>query len=129
MTDKPRRWYLSACGLECGQCTIHLRTKEELDYWRSQNADLDKIRCGGCRSERVEGEHWSHDCGLVACCSDQKGLEFCAQCADLDTCALIREFAAPHEHHRAAVARLKEMRQVGVERWLAEHGYTSGKEH
>jgi hypothetical protein len=123
VTDKPRRWYLSVCGLDCGQCTIHLRTKEELDYWKSQNADLDKIRCDGCRSARKEGTHWSPDCKLVTCCIDRKGLEFCAQCADLDACAFIKEFAEPYEHHRKAVERLREMKQVGVERWLSEHGY------
>jgi len=122
MTDRPRRWYLSVCGLDCGKCPIRLRTKEELDYWRSQNADLDKVRCGGCRSERLEGKHWSHDCKLVACCVDRKGLEFCAQCADLDTCDLIKEFAESYEHHREAVVRLREMRRVGLERWLSENG-------
>jgi hypothetical protein len=123
MTDKPRRWYLSVCGLDCGKCTIHLRTKEELDYWRSQKADLDKVRCGGCRSERVEGRHWSWDCKMVECCVGKKGLEFCAECGDLDSCALIREFAESLDHHRTAVARLREMRQIGVVRWLREHGY------
>jgi len=123
MTEKPRRWFLSVCGLDCDHCTIHLRTKEELDYWRSQNADLDKIRCDCCRSERKEGKHWSWDCKLVECCVDKKGLEFCAQCPDLDSCALVREFAESQEDHAAAVARLKEMRQAGVERWLSEHGY------
>jgi hypothetical protein len=124
MPEKPRRWYLSVCGLDCGQCTIHLRTREELDYWRSRNADPDKVRCDCCRSERREGTHWSHDCKLVECCVDKKGLEFCAQCADLDGCSLIKEFAEPYEHHRQAVARLREMKRVGVGRWLSEHGYS-----
>jgi hypothetical protein len=123
MTGKSRRWYLGVCGLDCGQCTIHLRTKEELDFWKAQNADLDKVRCDGCRSERREGRHWSCDCKLVACCIDQKGFEFCAQCADLDTCVLVKEFVEPYEHHREAVARLMEMKLVGVERWLSENGY------
>jgi len=121
--DKPRRWYLSVCGLDCSKCSIHLRTKEELDYWKSQNADLDKVRCGCCRSERKDGRHWSWDCKLVECCIDKKKFEFCAQCADLDSCVLVREFAESHEHHRAAVARLKEMKQAGVERWLSLHGF------
>ena len=120
--DRPRRWYLGMCGLDCSQCTIHLRTKEELDYWKSRNADLDKIRCDGCRSERREGRHWSWNCRLVECCVDKKGLEFCAQCADLDSCALVEEFAQSLEHHRDALERLREMRQVGVERWLSTHG-------
>jgi hypothetical protein len=123
VTDKPRRWSLSVCGLDCGKCGIRLRTKEELDYWKSQNADLDKVRCGGCRSEREDGRHWSWDCKLVECCIDKKKLEFCAECADLDACALIRDFADPYEHHRQAVERLQEMKRVGAERWLSDHGY------
>ncbi len=123
MLDKPRRWYLGVCGLDCGPCPIHLRDQEELDYWKSQSVDVAKVRCDCCRSERKEGSHWSSDCKLVECCIDRKGLEFCAECAELDSCPLIRDFAERYEHHRQAVARLRKMRRVGVERWLAEHGY------
>jgi hypothetical protein len=125
VSDKPRRWYLSACGLDCGTCTIHLRTREELDFWKSKNVDPEKIRCNGCRSERREGEHWSADCKLLACCVDRKGLGFCAQCEEFDSCALIREFAESCEHHREAVARLREMHQTGVESWLARQGFAT----
>jgi hypothetical protein len=114
---------LSVCGIDCSACTIHLRTREELDYWRSQKVDTDKVRCAGCRSERKEGLHWSPDCGIVACCLNRKGLEFCAQCDELDECGLIRDFVADLEHHRQAVMRLRKMKRVGVERWLAENGY------
>ncbi len=123
MTERQRRWYLSVCGLDCDKCAVHLRTKEELDSWRSQGTDPENIRCTCCRSERRPDQHWSADCKLLQCCVDKRHLEFCAQCGELDGCPLIREFAEPYEHHRQAVARLKAMKQVGVERWLSEHGY------
>ena len=122
MTMAPRRWYLSVCGLDCSGCPIHLRAQEELDYWRAQKADLGRVRCSCCRSERKEGEHWAWDCGLVQCCVDQKGLEFCAQCEELERCRLVAEFVEQADHHRAAFGRLREMRRVGVESWLKAHG-------
>jgi len=124
MPTKHQRRLLSVCGLYCGECSIHLRTDEELSYWRSKNVDLDKVRCDGCRSPRKEGTHWSHDCGLVACCINRKRLEFCALCPDLESCQLVKEFAASFEHHRQAVDRLREMRRTGVEQWLTANGYT-----
>lgn len=115
---------LAVCGMDCNDCSIRLRTEEELAYWRSKNIDPDRIRCDGCRSERKEGQHWCPDCKLLACCVDQKGFEFCAQCSDLNTCRLIKEFELPYESHRKAVSRLREMQAVGVDTWLRQNGYT-----
>ncbi len=59
-----RRYWLSPCGLDCGACSIDFRTEEELDYCRKKGADIDAIRCDGCRSER-SGSHWSADCKIL----------------------------------------------------------------
>ncbi|MGQ9707932.1 MAG: DUF3795 domain-containing protein [bacterium] len=114
---------LAVCGMDCNDCAIRLRTEEELAYWRSKNIDPERIRCDGCRSERKKGQHWCPDCKILSCAVDQKGIEFCAQCGQLDTCNFIKEFEAPYESHRRAVARLREMRITGIDNWLAQNGY------
>lgn len=115
------RRMLAACGIDCSHCAIHLRAKEELTYWRNRGIDPEEVRCCGCRSSRREATPWSPDCGILNCCVDLKGLEFCSQCVDIDSCALMVNFAAEAEHHVAAIERLRAMRRVGVDRWLAEN--------
>ena len=92
-------------------------------HFHSQNVDPEKVRCGGCRSERKEGLHWSVDCKLLACCVDKRGLEFCAQCPSLESCALVKEFEESAEYHTATVVRMHEMNRIGVDRWLSENDY------
>ncbi len=118
---KTRRWYLTPCGLDCSACSIHLRTKEELDYWRQKNVDLDKICCDGCRSNR-NGHHWSPDCTILQCCVYKRGFEFCAQCPDF-LCQILKEWGKEYKHHAEAVEKLVEMKKCGVAEWLREHGY------
>ena len=36
----------AVCGIDGMRCSIHLSTKEELNYWRAKNVDPDKIACG-----------------------------------------------------------------------------------
>ena len=114
-----RRWFITPCGLDCYSCPIRLRTEEELDYWRRQNVDTDKIRCDGCRSDRA-GDHWAPECKILQCCIYEKKFEFCAQCADLP-CPSLKEWGMEYEHHAKAVERLKEMRKTGVEPWLQRY--------
>jgi hypothetical protein len=120
MTERSRRWWLGACGLDCGKCPIHLRSEEELLYWRQQSVDPDKIRCDGCRSDR-KGCHWSPECKVLQCCVYDRGFDFCAECPDLP-CDILKEFAKIADHHVGAVEQLIEMKDRGVEQWLREHG-------
>lgn len=120
--EKPKHWWLGCCSLDCGQCAIYLRTDEELDYWRGKDVDPDLIRCDGCRSGRV-GPHWSPDCKILQCCLYERGLQFCAQCADFP-CEILRDFAEGVGHHAKAVKTLSKMKEAGVEEWLADHGYS-----
>jgi len=116
-----RRWWLAPCSLNCGTCPIHLRTDEELAYWREKEVDLEKIRCDGCRSDR-KGHHWAPDCKILQCCVYERGFEFCSQCPDLP-CEILEEWAAEYEHHAGAVKTLVEMKKEGIEKWLRRHGY------
>ncbi len=120
MKEKARRWFLTPCGLDCYDCSIRLRTKEELNYWARQNVDLDKIRCDGCRSSRKKN-HWSPNCEILQCCVYERKLEFCAECQDFP-CDNIRDWAKEHKHHAEAVKRLEEIKNIGIEEWLQERG-------
>ena len=121
MTDKPKRWWLTPCGLNCSFCPIHLRTDGELNYYRQRNVDPEKIRCDGCRSDRT-GNHWSPDCELLQCCVDQRGFEFCAECPEFP-CSIINKWAQDYDHHKQAVRRLAEMKESGIQTWLTTNGY------
>lgn len=98
-----------------------MRTEEELAYWREKGADLDKIRCDGCRSDR-SGHHWSSDCRILACCVYEKRLSYCSECDEFP-CETLSKWGAEWEHHAKALERLREMKAQGTEAWLATHGY------
>ena len=118
-----KRWWLAPCGIDCSKCSIHLRTEDELAYWKTQNVELNKIRCDGCRSERNE-THWSSDCKILQCCVYENQYEFCAEC-DLIPCVIIKDWEAGLEHHRKAIEKVKEMKETGVKKWLSKNGYRS----
>jgi len=118
---KSKRFWLSPCCLDCSGCPIHLRTEEELDYWRKLEADLEKIRCNGCRSDPKD-HHWAPDCEILHCCVYEKGFEFCSQCPDFP-CQVIKDWEKQYKTHAQAVKRLLEMKEKGTEKWLSENGY------
>jgi hypothetical protein len=112
------RTRFGVCGLDCMTCSIHLRTEEELDYWRSRNVDLDKVACNGCRSDE-SACHWSGDCVLLNCCLYEKELDFCGECSDFP-CDKVLDWAGEWEHHRTAVEQMKEMKTLGKDRWIEQ---------
>jgi len=97
------------CGLDCAQCSIYLRTEEELAYWRDRGIDPEKIRCDGCRAPR-SGCRWSPDCAIFACCVEQQGLLYCSDCSEFP-CAELEAWADAYSHHRAAMQNLWRMRR------------------
>jgi len=117
------RGLLGVCGIDCTRCGIRNRADDVVAYFRSENVAPEKVCCGGCRSERKEGRHWSHGCRLLACCVDKKHLEFCAQCPELDSCTLVKEFEAEYDYRKETVRRMHEVKRAGVESWLQANGY------
>lgn len=113
-----RRWFLAPCGLDCFECSIRLRTNEELEYWKQQGIDPSVVKCGGCRSGRGK-DHWSPDCRILQCCVYEKEYEFCTECKAFP-CETIEDWGKDYGHHAAAVIRLKEMGRIGVEQYLAD---------
>lgn len=114
-----KTWWISVCGLDCSKCSIHNRTKEELDYWKEKNVDSSKIKCNGCRSERNDN-HWSPDCELLDCCVYQKHLEYCGECSEFP-CRKVEEWVGDLKHHQVAKERMSEMKLIGKEEWLKKN--------
>ena len=93
-----RDWDISVCGLNCAKCRL-----------------LEKGECAGCRGP--VDKHWSPDCKFLPC-AKAKGHRYCFECGDFP-CDKLKAFASDgHEHHRLAVENLKEMRAVGLEKWI-----------
>ena len=109
---------LAACGLDCGACPIRKAANdrgsaEELaEDWRKTGhpeAEADWFKCQGCHGP--EGLVWGKDCKIRECCAKDRRLKNCGQCVDFP-CELIIEYENDgHAHHRAAIKRLREMKE------------------
>jgi len=96
----PKDWDISVCGLNCARCKLR-----------------EKGECAGCRGPL--DKHWSPDCKFLPC-AKAKGHRYCFQCDDLP-CDKLQAFASDgHEHHRLAVENLKEMKALGLEKWIGK---------
>ena len=93
-------WDVSVCGLNCALCKM-----------------VEKGECQGCRGPL--DQHWSPDCEFLPC-AKAKEHRYCFQC-DGFPCQKLQAFAADgYEHHRLAVENMKKMRELGLEKWIAE---------
>ena len=77
---------IAVCGLICSryyilEATNDKKITQEIADWfnKEKNMDLkiEDIHCSGCKGNRAK--HWSPDCGILQCCVDTKGLDFCFQ--------------------------------------------------
>lgn len=66
------------------------------------------VPLSGGRGRRDPEIHWSHDCTLLQCCVDERGLEYCYECEEF-ICHKLEKWAADYPHHRRALDWLKEM--------------------
>ena len=95
----PKDWDISVCGLNCARCKM-----------------VEKGECAGCRGPL--DKHWSPGCKFLPC-AKAKGIRYCFECSDLP-CDKLQAFASDgYEHHRLAVENLKQMKALGLGKWLA----------
>jgi hypothetical protein len=93
-------WDISVCGLNCARCKM-----------------VTDGKCKGCRGPL--DQCWSGDCEFRPC-AESKGHRYCFECAEFP-CDKLQAFAAdPYEHHRITVENLKKMKEIGLEKWLAQ---------
>lgn len=96
--------YIGCCGLYCGLCPRFQSTAPS--------------RCLGCHL----GEQHSY-CSVYRCCVVKQGLHTCADCEDY-ACGRLRrvigEDADSFISHQPAFPNLERIREVGLDRFLAE---------
>jgi len=114
---------IAVCGLECGACDIR-RVPFDAEAaqrvvawfrqmgWLAQDEGVPEILersmyCKGCHGDR--SVHWSADCAILACCVDERGLEFCSECETFP-CARLTERARDNARYAQALERLSQMR-------------------
>jgi hypothetical protein len=107
---------IAACGLDCAnECGIFRAPRDPsvaqglAEHFRSQgysDAEPGWFHCDGCKGDRTK--HWSADCWILKCCVDDKGLEYCSQCADFP-CRKLEDWAAQGNRYARALDRLKSM--------------------
>ena len=96
----PKDWAISVCGLNCARCKLREQGK-----------------IGGCRGPL--DKHWSPGCKFLPC-ARAKGHRYCFECDELP-CDKLQAFATDgYEHHRLAVENLKQMKALGLARWVAQ---------
>ncbi len=92
-------WDISFCGLNCAKCKLLVEGK-----------------CAGCRGP-IE-KNWSGNCEFRPCATE-KGHTYCFECVEFP-CERLKAFAEDgYDHHRLAVANLGEMREKGLDAWIA----------
>ena len=112
MEKRPVKKYpvVGACGLDCGLCPRHFTEGTS--------------RCPGCCGEGFWESHPA--CGFVTCAVKKKGLETCAQCADLPGCkkaAALLDPAKPRDSfisYQPVPANLAFIRERGIEAFAAQ---------
>jgi len=106
---------IAVCGLDCSECNIYKAAADAALAQKIADAlsrgdsevTADQIQCAGCRGDRAQ--HWSADCKILVCCTDEKQLDSCHKCGDFP-CPKLEEWAQGSEHYGEALQRLKNMK-------------------
>lgn len=110
---------LAPCGIDCSTCDIFQaardpafaqRLAETLSAGGASHAEASWFQCKGCWGDR--SVCWSDDCAIYRCCVEERHLASCSECADFP-CTELQTWAGEYTNHRAAYARLKELRSQG----------------
>jgi len=95
-----QEWDISVCGLNCAKCKM-----------------VGEGECKGCRGPLEQ--HWTPGCVFQPCAKD-RGHRYCFECDDFP-CEKLQAFASDgYDHHRLAVENMKRMKEIGLEKWLAQ---------
>jgi len=107
---------ISCCGLNCADCDARIATVADDNDLRAQTAEKWKVQhnavgitpeminCTGCREEGVKFSHCSQ-CEIRNC-ANSKNFRTCAECGELQTCAIIKNL---HQYVPEALENLKSL--------------------
>jgi hypothetical protein len=91
---------IASCGLNCAACDARIATITNDNELRNKTAELwrvqygvpgitaEMINCTGCREEGAKISHCA-ECEIRNCVVS-KGFKTCAECGQLETCALLK---------------------------------------
>jgi hypothetical protein len=115
---------MAACGLDCGSCSIRrfpfdeAAAEEAIGWYRKMGWLTDdegvaeaiekKMVCHGCHGDRQA--HWSADCWILQCCVDERGLQYCSECAEFP-CDRLERWSKSDEAYGQAFERLSRERR------------------
>jgi hypothetical protein len=106
---------IACCGLDCATCDARIATITNDDelrastakQWTAQfHADItpEMINCTGCREPGVKFNHCT-ECEIRNC-AIAKGFNTCADCGELESCAIIKSV---HQYVPEALENLKSL--------------------
>ena len=110
----------ACCGLDCEKCDARTATLTNDDALRERTAALwsklngvtitpDMINCTGCRTEGAKTPFCDRLCPIRGCVRE-KGLDTCADCAQMDGCRTLGRIA---ENDPSVLENLKRLRRAG----------------
>ena len=114
---------VAPCGLFCGACPVFKASGDSAlaqKLAQTMGVSPEQVNCFGCRAEKghikVMGEPV---CPTYQCCIEQRGLQFCYQCADFP-CLKLAPCAdkAQMLPHNTKVYNLALLQRLGLEEWL-----------
>ena len=87
---------IAYCGLDCEQCDAYIATLHDDQALREKTAKLwaelnhapilpEHINCEGCRGEGAKTVFCESLCA-VRRCAQEKGVETCGSCLEMETC-------------------------------------------
>ena len=110
----------ACCGLDCEKCDARTATLTNDDALRGRTAALwsklngvtitpEMINCTGCRTEGAKTPFCDRLCPIRGCVRE-KGLDTCADCAQMDGCRTLGRIA---ENDPSVLENLKRLRRAG----------------
>ena len=110
----------ACCGLDCEKCDARTATLTNDDALRERTAALwsklngvtitpEMINCTGCRTEGAKTPFCDRLCPIRGCVRE-KGLDTCADCAQMDACRTLGSIA---ENDPSVLENLKQLRRAG----------------
>ena len=108
---------IGCCGLDCEKCDARIATITNDNALREKTAELwtklngvpitpEMISCIGCRMESAKTPFCDKLCPVHSCVRE-KGLDSCADCAQMDGCKTLRRIT---DGNPAALENLKVIR-------------------
>ncbi len=111
----------AVCGLFCPACHVFIATREDpaklAMLAQRYQRPLEEMQCNGCRSSK-RCFYCETKCFMAACAAE-KGVEFCADCADYP-CKGLQEFQAKAPHRIELWKSQTRIKEAGYETWYGE---------